>query len=390
MFSITKNLMRIGIITSSYPLSTIDTVNAGIFVCDIAQELARRGHQVYVLTPHKHGRVETSVNVTLEFIPWLGGEKDLASLSMKNPLNLLRFGTLVISGLWKVDQFVRANRLDIMLAMWAIPSGLFSWWAWRWRGIPYGVWALGSDIWARGKYPFGDRIVRRVLKNAQFRFADGVQLAGDVEKLANRPCSFVPSVRQLPASDSNLIDPQLTPGAIHFLFIGRYERNKGPDILVESMRELLDGGETAHLHMFGDGSLMPHLKMRIQGYEQNIHLHGYADPNTVMAFMRSCDRLIIPSRVESIPLIFADAMQMRLPVIAADVGDLGTLVRRFGVGKVVPPNDPKALAAEMRAAHSKSLENHNLSWDAPLELFNLQGSVLKVEEAMEGARDKIA
>lgn len=377
--------MRFGIVTSSYPLSASDTVTAGVFVRDLAHELVELGHEVHVLTPCKHGRAEPSERVAVSYLPWWGGEKDLASLSMQNPLNLLRFATLVTSGLWTVSQYARAHRLDALLAMWAIPSGLFSWWAWRRHGIPYGVWALGSDIWARHKYPLGDRIVRRVLRDARFRFADGVQLAREVEPLAGAPCDFVPSVRQLPRRDeSQRID--LPSDGPHFLFIGRYELNKGPDILIEAMRLLLDGGQHAHLHLFGVGSLEPKLRDRIHGYERCIHLGEYADPNTVVAYMRACDWLVIPSRIESIPLIFVDAMQMRLPIIAADVGDLGELVRRLGVGKVVPPADHASLAAAMQAAPPQPRAAFAHVWDAALEIFNLRASVRRVEEALLAAR----
>lgn len=377
--------MRIGIITSSYPLSSDDTVNAGVFVRDVAHELVRDGHEVHVITPHKYGLVETSEFVTVSHIPWWGGAKDLASLSMRNPLNLLKFATLVISGLWSVIRYAQVHRLEVLLAMWAIPSGLFSWCTWRWLGIPYGVWALGSDIWARRKYPFGDHIVRCVLRDAQFRFADGVQLASEVEQLAGSPCAFVPSVRQLPVPPTNLLDPDLTSASTHFLFIGRYELNKGPDILIEAMRLLLDSGQSAHLHLFGDGSLKQQLVNRIRGYEGNIHLGGYANPNTVVAYMRTCDWLIIPSRIESIPLIFVDALQMRLPVIVADVGDLGTLVHRFGVGKVVPPTDHVALAAAMQAVLLQPRPALTQTWDVPLEIFNLRTSVRRVENALIAA-----
>ena len=152
------------------------------------------------------------------------------------------------------------------------------------------------------------------------------------------------------------------------------------------MRMLLDEDKRAHLHMFGDGSLRVQLKNRIRGYENNIHLRGFADPNTVIAYMRKCDWLVIPSRIESIPLIFVDALQMRLPIIAADVGDLGTLVRRFGVGKVVPPTHPEALAAEMRAAQSLPRTSFAKVWDAPLEIFDLDTSVRRVEEALFQAK----
>jgi glycosyltransferase involved in cell wall biosynthesis len=374
--------MRIGIVTSSYPVSPSDTVNAGVFVRDLAHTLAGFGHEVHVLTPRKYGRAELSERVSVSFIPWLGGEKDLTSASMRNPLTLIRYGSLVLSGVWRVGRYARARRLDALLAMWAIPSGLFSWAAWRRHGIPYGVWALGSDIWARDKYPFGNAIVRRVLKEAKFRFADGVQLARDVEQLSALPCTFVPSVRQLPAQPDQHSGLSLPPGGPHFLFIGRYERNKGPDVLIEAMRLLLDGGQRAHLHMFGVGSLETHLRKRAQGYEDRIHLAGYADLGTVVGCMRACDWLVIPSRIESIPLIFVDALQMRLPVIATEVGDLGELVRRFGVGKVIPPADPRALAAAMREAIAQPRAAFANVWEAALGTFNLHASARRAEEAL--------
>jgi glycosyltransferase involved in cell wall biosynthesis len=379
--------MRLGIVTSSYPLSSDDTVNAGVFVRDVAYELVRYGHEVHIITPHKYGRLEPAEYVTVWHIPWWGGAKDLASLSMQNPLNLLRFASLVTSGLWSVSRYVQDHHFDALLAMWAIPSGLFTWWTWRWMGIPYGVWALGSDIWARRKYPFGDHVVRQVLRDAQFRFADGVQLARDVEQLAGATCTFVPSVRQLPASPANLGDPGLTRDGPHFLFIGRYEINKGPDILVEAMRLLLDGGQIAHLHLFGVGSLIPQLQNRIRGYERYIHLGGYADLNTVIVYMQTCNWLVIPSRIESIPLIFVDALQMHLPVIVTDVGDLGKLVRRFGVGKVVPSSNPIALAEAMQAALVLPRSVFKQVWDAPLEIFNLPATVRQVDEALLSAID---
>ena len=48
--------------------------------------------------------------------------------------------------------------------------------------------------------------------------------------------------------------------------------------------------------------------------------------------MRACDWLVIPSRIESIPLVFVDALHMGIPVVAAAVGDLDLLVTQYAVG----------------------------------------------------------
>ena len=47
--------------------------------------------------------------------------------------------------------------------------------------------------------------------------------------------------------------------------------------------------------------------------------------------------------------VIYDALAFGLPVVATDVGALGETVREWGVGPVVPPNDPSRLAAGIRS-----------------------------------------
>jgi glycosyltransferase involved in cell wall biosynthesis len=356
-------------------------VNAGVFARDLALELARMGHEVHVITPAKPAPVIPEPPLHLHVIGWPARERDLASVSMRNPATVARFMALVVNGLWSVPCYARRQHLDALLSLWVIPSGLFAWLTQRLYGIPYGVWALGSDIWSRKKYPFGEAIVRRVLRAAAFRFADGVNLAREAAVLAGVTCEFVASVRRLPSDGEHPL--RLKPDLRHFLYIGRYEHNKGPDVLVEAMRLLLDAGTKAHLHMFGAGSLESALRQRIHGYEEYITLRGYADPATVVSYMQACDWLVIPSRIESIPLIFADALQMRLPVVTTSVGDLGELVREYRVGIAVPPEDPSALAEAMQWATHSARAEYSTALERASRFFDLAHSAHRCAEALE-------
>jgi glycosyltransferase involved in cell wall biosynthesis len=181
-------------------------------------------------------------------------------------------------------------------------------------------------------------------------------------------------------------EASLPRGGTRFLFIGRYEYNKGPDILVEAMRLVLDKGNRTHLYLFGVGSLEARLRERTKGYESYIHLGGYADPNTVIRYMTACDWLIIPSRIESIPLVFVDALQMHLPVIATEVGDMGALIRRFGIGQVVQSAAPNSLAVAMEKAVSISRADIVGAWDEALNVFDLGQSARKCIDALTDAQ----
>ena len=64
--------------------------------------------------------------------------------------------------------------------------------------------------------------------------------------------------------------------------------------------------------------------------------------------MLSSDCVVIPSRSESIPLVFSEALRFDRELIVSDVGDMGTLGRQYGVAWVIPPEDPMALRAAMK------------------------------------------
>jgi len=363
--------MRLGIVTSSFSLGPDDTTNAGVFVRDLAGALSALGEEVHVLTPRRAVKPSRQEPFTVYPFYWLGTFQDLASASPRNPLTLIQFASLLLNGMFTIARYAREKRLEALLAMWAIPSGLFCLRPSTRLGIPYGVWALGSDIWGRKKYPGGNFLVKKVLQRAAFRFADGMKLAEEVEGLAGAPCAFVPSFRRLQPTGA-IKKPDLDFALTQFLFIGRYERNKGPDLLVQAMTRLLQSGVMAHLHLFGGGSLESRLRQLAQGFEKFIHVSGYANPETVMSFMRHCHWLVIPSRIESVPLIFMDALQMRIPMIGTDVGDLGRLIQVNQLGWVVASPDPDSLVQVMREAVLRPPPRDVWKWEEGLKQFDLE------------------
>jgi len=340
-------LKRVLLITSSYPLSPDRPWNAGVLARDLALSLSDRGYQIWVITPRKDQPIRDPQVPVLE-IPWLGGYRELAPQPI-NALNLVRFASLLLSGIIFTHRAVRILRPHICLALWAIPSGAFAYAVWRQKRVPYGVWTLGSDIWGRHRYPFGEAVVRHVLRNALFRLADGQRLASEVEQLAAKPCGFLPSARRLPIETPPV---SLSPAQWHLLYVGRFERQKGVDLLIEALCHLRDELGEVRVHMLGDGSLRRWIeeRLRVCNLKGKVHLYGYASPEDVVAMMKAVDYLLIPSRQESIPMVFGDAMQCGLPVIAVDVGDLGLLVRKGQVGWVVCEPSAEAIASGLRHA----------------------------------------
>lgn len=334
--------MRIIVASSSFPTHPDEAVNAGVFVWAVTHALMAQGHDVWVFTPDK-GEPVSGFPVPVETFTWGGAEKVLTRLNPSHPIDLYRLARLMLQGRQAMKRLVRRVSPDGILAMWTVPSGF---WAMG-SGVPFLVWVLGSDVWGIGRYPLGRQVVRAILSKADHVLADGYQLVDDTQELAGRPVEFLASSRSLPVDST---PPASIPAdGPSFAFIGRWDAAKGPDVLLEGMAILRQRQPKAHLHLFGGGPLEDTLRRRASRPDLNgaVSIYGYADPTTATAYMKACDALVIPSRIESIPVIFSDAMACHCPVVATRVGDLERLVGEGGVGTTCAPEDPQDLADAM-------------------------------------------
>ena len=261
--------------------------------------------------------------------------------------------------------------------MWAIPSGLFTLLTKKFFKVPYDVWALGSDIWKRKEYPFGEILVKKILLNADNRFADGIDFARDIEKISGKKCNFIPSCRTLPINIKGkaAVDKKKT----NFLFIGRWEKEKGIDILIDATKLLSKEIKEIKLYVFGGGSLEKLIHEKIDKYNLKdfIYINGFANPETAVKYLRACDCLVIPSRIESIPIVLSDALQMKKPVIVSDVGDMGKLVKKYKVGLVAEPENAEDLKDKMINFIKEDITKYQKNIDLLASKFNIQKIVQK-------------
>jgi glycosyltransferase involved in cell wall biosynthesis len=341
--------VKIWILTSSFPANPGDAgAAAGLFVADFAAALAQAGHRVLVVTPDKQaGEKRDPPGVEVHWFPWRGGHKPLSGLRPYLPADLLATLSLFRQGARALHELYRRDPPDHVLAMWAVPAGALAVLLKRRHGVPVTVWCLGSDVWTLGRYPILRGLVRRVLRGSDLVFADGLRLAADAQRLAGRPCEFLPSGRRL----NRALDRRISPPAAgpRFLFIGRYARVKGVDVLLEAMAGFCRRESSGHLYVFGGGPLEARIRARAARPDLSgrVTIGGYADEAAVVSWLAACDCVVIPSRIESIPVIFSDALQMGRPLIASDVGDMGALLRAHPAGLVVPPDDSAALCAAL-------------------------------------------
>ena len=343
--------MRIAILTSSFPLDPNDpAAAAGLFVRDFAIALAQQGPEVHVVTQDKGwGCKATPPEISVHCYPWPGKTKALSQLKLYRPADLYAAFALIRNGKKAIQDLHRQHQFDHVLAMWAVPAGLFARHLMKKSGIPYSVWCLGSDIWTYGKIPVAKLMVSKVIAEAEVRFADGIALAKAAERLSGKPIEFLPSSRKVDPAFINpaFINPvSLETDTPRYLFLGRYAQVKGVDVLLRAWAQFRTKTGRGSLYLLGGGPMESEIPQLVKqlSIQDSVRVGGYADLATFVSYASACDAMLIPSRMESIPVVLSDAAQLGKPVIVSDVGDMGTVVQDSGAGLVVPPGDEEALA----------------------------------------------
>jgi glycosyltransferase involved in cell wall biosynthesis len=177
-------------------------------------------------------------------------------------------------------------------------------------------------------------------------FCDAIVCISDYELRVARRCGIpkeklalirngVPSESPRPDADHALIEwPE---GQRRVLFVGRFDRQKGADVLLRALADLKDKafGYLVGGAVLGDAEL--------GAIPNNARLVSWLSPAKLEPFYRSADVVVVPSRWEGFGLIAAEAMRAGLPVIASRVGGLTEVVEDHVTGVLIAPDDKPAL-----------------------------------------------
>jgi glycosyltransferase involved in cell wall biosynthesis len=362
---------KICIITNRYPAHPDDT--ASPFVRDFHMGLKEKGIGVTVFTPRYHTeRIEYSEDV-IRF-RWRGGKKVVGSLNFFNLSEVFQFLSFLRNGKEQLLEHLRKTKPDACLALWALPSAWLAYQAKKELGIPYSVWCLGSDIYIWAKKPIIRGVIRKVLQEAERLFADGFDLAEKTEEFSGKKCLFLPSMRRLaPVPEEKLISKWTS---FNFLYVGRWDENKGIEDLIKAFGLVRDRHPSVNLDIVGWGGLERRMRELIEKLqlEGRVKMAKKISVGFLARYLKAADCVVIPSKSDSIPLVFSEALQMGTPLIVTNVGDMGSLVKRFSLGKVVPSGDVEKLAEAMIEFVQEN-KNYSVNIREALKLLSIETAV---------------
>jgi glycosyltransferase involved in cell wall biosynthesis len=140
----------------------------------------------------------------------------------------------------------------------------------------------------------------------------------------------------------------ISSGVFHVGWVGRLSAEKAPALLLEAVARL--AGLPLAVSLLGEGPERAALAARAGrlGIAGQVHFHGPVE--RAGALMPAFDVLVLSSRTEGTPVVLFEAMAAEVPIVATRVGGVPDVTGEDGA-VLVPPGDPAALAAALRAVY---------------------------------------
>lgn len=129
-------------------------------------------------------------------------------------------------------------------------------------------------------------------------------------------------------------------------FVGRLVWEKGPDLLVSAMADVLQVFPVARAVIAGHGPYRDHLLHQIRDLrlQERVQLAGFISDKERDYLYAVADLAVFPSRYEPFGIVALEAMVTGIPVVISAVGGLQDVVADGVTGLRVTPGSAEALA----------------------------------------------
>ncbi len=342
--------MHIVCVTHAYPRWPGDV--AGAFIGRLARALARLGHRISVVAPADGGEggLKTEEGIAVRRVRYAPARfETLAYRGTMAEAARSPAGAAAVLALLAAQRRVirRAAREGPALvhAHWWVPAGLSAWLAGFPRGPRYVVTLHGTDVAILGRSRGARAVARRVLGRAAAVTAVSSYLAERAAAAVGLDARQI-AVQPMPADVARYT--RRSDGGGGIVAVGRLVPQKRMRLVLQAVAHLAATGRSVPLTVVGDGPERGPLEseaLRL-GIADRARFTGAVEPERLPEVLADADVLAFPAAGEGYGLAAAEALLQGIPVVACrDGGGVTDVVPEFGAGRLVPPDDPPALAA---------------------------------------------
>jgi|tagenome__1003787_1003787.scaffolds.fasta_scaffold20924691_2 glycosyltransferase involved in cell wall biosynthesis len=198
----------------------------------------------------------------------------------------------------------------------------------------------------------------------------------------------------LPLPDAAVIPNPVPPVAIDqrwtlegsdrktILFVGRFDRHKGGDLVIEAFTAIANSIPSAELMFVGPDrgfldesgqvhSLPTFLENRVPSdLRSRVHVTGPLPAERIAGLRRRSYVTVVASRYENFPLALAEALAFGCPTIAADVGGMPEILLSEQTGLLFAAGDSGDLARKITNLFAHSERAAELGRRAAIDVAN--------------------
>jgi glycosyltransferase involved in cell wall biosynthesis len=257
----------------------------------------------------------------------------------------------------------------------------------------------------------GDTMVQRIVKNVlHFSHVLTVTLADTVIVLSDDYAEHSPFLRRYKKKIISVLPPillypeskkyksffknKVTGKKVVIGYIGRLSHEKGVEYLLESIGDLekilhkecvvLLAGPKRPI---GEEAYQKRMELLFSKHKKKIISLGTLPDEAMRAFYKSLDVLVLPSTnsLEAFGMVQAEAMLCGTPVVASDLPGVRTAIMLTGMGKIVQPGQPEALAAAIARVYGRR-DRYLVSPEKLREIFSYEQTIRSYEQILQGKR----
>ncbi|MFW6022237.1 MAG: glycosyltransferase family 4 protein [Halanaerobiaceae bacterium] len=140
-----------------------------------------------------------------------------------------------------------------------------------------------------------------------------------------------------------------SPNEKMVFYVGRLVREKGIQVLIQSIPQILSQNPSTKFVIAGKGPHLDSLRSQSEflGVADRIYFTGFISDEERNILYQAADLAVFPSLYEPFGIVALEAMITRTPVVVSNVGGLAEFVRDGENGLTVNPNDSHQLAEKI-------------------------------------------
>ena len=193
------------------------------------------------------------------------------------------------------------------------------------------------------------------------------------KKEKNIECQVIYNPRSFDSKEKSKVNKK------QFLAAGRFNHQKGFDLLIESFNTFSKTNDDWKLVIVGEGKEKLKLIEKVNKYKLGDRIIFENFTNNIKEYFLNSSVLLLPSRWEGMPMIVLESLEMGVPVISYDITAVEPLITNGKEGIIVKSFDKDEFAIAME----KIVSSFNLIKDMSKEC------VIKSREFdVENIRDK--